>query len=110
VDHPADVDPAYGGDSTGKWEGDTLVVDTIALKPNSVIDKTGIPHSDQLHVTERFSLKDGGKTLVDRVTMEDPKTFTRPVSFAIDFAKHPEAQLMEDVCTFGPPPRDSLKN
>jgi hypothetical protein len=110
AEHPADVDPAYGGDSTGRWDGDTLVVDTIALKPNSVIDKTGIPHSDQLHLTERLSLKDDGKTLVDRVTMEDPKTFTRPVSFAIAFAKHPEIQLMEDVCTFGPPPRDSVKN
>jgi hypothetical protein len=107
-DHPADVDLAYDGDATGKWEGDTLVVDTTSFKPNSVIDKTGIPHSDELHVVERFSLKDP-KTLVDQVTLEDPKTFTGPVKFAIEFAKHPEEHLMEDVCTFGPPMRDTLK-
>jgi hypothetical protein len=108
--HPDGIDLTYEGDSTGKWDGDALLVDTISLKANTVIDKTGIPHSDELHVVERFSLKDGGKTLVDRVTMEDPKTFTRPVSFDIDFAKHPEVKLMQDVCSFGPPMRDTLKD
>jgi hypothetical protein len=107
--HPDDIDLTYEGSSTGKWDGDALVVDTISLKDNTVIDKTGIPHSDQLHVTERFSLKDGGKTLLDQVTMEDPKVFTKPVSFDISFAKHPEAHLMQDVCSFGPPMRDTLQ-
>jgi hypothetical protein len=107
-EHPH-FDLSYDGESVGKWDGDTLVVDTTDFKDESVIDKTGIPHSDELHVVERFSTKDRGKTLVDQVTMEDPKTFTQPVTFSIEFAKAPKEELMEDVCTFGPPMRDTLK-
>jgi hypothetical protein len=106
--HP-DADLSFNGDSIGKWDGNTFVVDTTLLKDNAVIDKTGIPHSEKLHLVERFATKDGGKTLVDQVTMEDPETFTRPVTFSIEFAKHPEVELMEDICTLGPPPRDALK-
>ncbi len=106
---PEDFDPAYDGYSEGHWDGDTLVVDTKAFKPNTVLDKTGIPHSDALHVIERFALREGGKTLRDDVTVEDPKTFSKPWSFAIAFAKHPEVRLMEYVCTYGPPARDLAK-
>jgi hypothetical protein len=107
-DHPEDPDPSYDGNSIGKWDGDTLVVDTIAFKPNTVLDATGIPHSEKLHLVERFRLRHRGATLIDRVTLDDPVIFTRPVTFDIEFAKHPEVELMEDVCSFGPPMRDTV--
>lgn len=106
-DHEQDPDPSYGGESVAKWDGDTLVVDTIALKSNTVIDKTGIPKSDKSHIVERFSLSDGGATLLDKVTVDDPKIFTRPVAFTIAFAKADKVELMEDDCLYGPPPRDA---
>lgn len=105
--HEQDPDPSYSGESVAKWDGDTLVVDTIALKPNTVIDKTGIPKSDQSHIVERLSLSDGGATLLDKVTVEDPKIFTRPVTFTIAFARADNVELMEDDCLYGPPPRDA---
>jgi hypothetical protein len=110
-EQPADLDeldPLYDGNSVGKWEGDTLVVDTAGIKPNSWIDKTGIPHSDAMRLIERFSLADGGKTLRDVMTITDPKTFSKPWSMTITYAKSPNVQIMDDVCTFGPPTRDAL--
>ncbi len=103
-----ELDPFYDGHSVGKWDGDALVVDTAGIKPNTVIDKTGIPHSDEMRLTERFTLRDGGKTLRDQVTVVDAKTFSRPWSFTVDYAKSPNVELMDDVCPFGPPQRDLL--
>jgi hypothetical protein len=108
--HPQDPEPSYNGEAVGKWEGDTLVVRTVALKPNTVIDATGIPHSDAMQITERFALQDEGKTLRDEVTVQDLKTFTKAWSFTLQFEKRPGERLMEDVCTFGPPQRDRLNN
>ncbi len=111
-EQPADVgelDPWFDGHSVGKWEGDALVVDTAGLKANTVIDKTGIPHSDAMRLSERFTLEDGGETLRDVVTVTDPQTFSKPWSFAIDYAKRPDVTLMDDVCTYGPPERDGAK-
>jgi hypothetical protein len=103
-----ELDPFYDGHSVGKWDGDALVVDTAGIKPNTVIDKTGIPHSDEMRLTERFTLRDGGKTLRDRITVADAKTFSKPWSFTVDYAKSPNVELMDDVCPFGPPQRDLL--
>jgi hypothetical protein len=104
--HPEEPEPTYNGHSVGRWEGDTLVVETIGFNDATVIDATGIPHSGALRIVERFSLRDRGRTLRDVVTIEDPTTFSRPWSFTIDFDRRPEVRLMEDVCTFGPPQRD----
>jgi len=62
VPHPAHVTPSWLGDSVGHYEGDTLVVDTVGIKPSPwpVIDRYGTPHSDALHVVERYRLIDGG--------------------------------------------------
>src|SRR5690348_12199777 len=53
-EHLKDPDPTYSGDSVGKWEGDTLVVDTIGLNDKTWVDNAGIPHSEALHVVERI--------------------------------------------------------
>jgi hypothetical protein len=72
---PSDV-RFWLGDSRGHWEGNTLVVDTVGLTDRTVIDEVGMPHSDELHVIERYTRTDAN-TLEIVVTIDDPKTFTQ---------------------------------
>jgi hypothetical protein len=75
--HAEDPDPTFLGDSIGHWEGDTLVVDTVGLSGRAPIDRVGIPHSDELHLVERFR-RTGPDTMELLLTIDDPKAFTRP--------------------------------
>jgi hypothetical protein len=104
--HRVDTEPTYNGESVARWAGDALQVETIAFLPGTALDGTGIPHSGALRVRESFTLRDAGRVLRDEVTIEDPETFTRPWTFAIDYERRSDVRLMEDVCTFGPPQRD----
>jgi len=76
--HPTNVKPSWFGDSVGQYEGDTLVVDTIGISTRTFIDDYQTPHTDKLHVVERFHLIDGGKTLEVNFHVEDPGAFTMP--------------------------------
>jgi hypothetical protein len=75
--HPEDPDPGFMGHSIGRWEGDTLVVDTVGLSDRTTIDQVGMPHSDDLHLLERYRRADRD-TLEVLVTLTDPKTFSSP--------------------------------
>jgi hypothetical protein len=68
------------GESVGHYEGDTLVVDTIGFNDRTFVDSYRTPHTDKLHVVERFRLIDGGNTLEVAVTVEDPGAFHQPWS------------------------------
>jgi hypothetical protein len=87
--HSAHVTPSWYGESVGHYEGDTLVVDTIglAVRPMSMVDVYGTPHTDALHVVERFRMIDGGKTLKVDINVEDAETFTAPWSENTTFSK-----------------------
>jgi hypothetical protein len=76
--HPANMDPAFMGDSTGHWEGDTLIVDTADLKdaPWTWLDTAGHQHSDALHVTERF--RRTADNIEYEYTVQDPKMYAKP--------------------------------
>jgi len=76
--HPTGVDlvSSFMGHSTGRWEGDTLVTDTVGLNPG-IYDRTGAPHSDQVHVMERLRMI-GPELLEDQITIEDPVMLTKP--------------------------------
>ena len=74
--HSEDLDPVPLGHSVASWDGDTLVVDVVAIDPETWLDGDGDFHSDALHVIERFTRK--GNTLEYDVTIEDPKLFTKP--------------------------------
>jgi hypothetical protein len=76
--HSDDVKTSWHGESIGRYEGDTLVVDTIGLDDRSAVDGFGTPHTKQLHVVERIRLTDGGKILEANVHVEDPGAFTMP--------------------------------
>jgi hypothetical protein len=76
--HDPNADPMPLGDSVGRWEGDTLVVDVTELSPNTWISSNGSFHDTNLHVVEKFSR--AGNTLTYAVTMEDPTLFEQPFS------------------------------
>jgi hypothetical protein len=76
--HSENLKPSWYGESIGRYEGDTLVVDTIGLNDRTFVDGFGTPHTHQLHVIERFRLTDGGKVLEANVHVEDPGAFTMP--------------------------------
>jgi hypothetical protein len=92
-----DPDPWWYGYSTGKWEGDALVVETIGFKDQGWIDEEGTPISSSGRVTERFRRLSYG-TLQIEITVDDPKTFTKPWSFKLDQRLMPDTDLIEFVC------------
>jgi hypothetical protein len=94
-------DPVWMGHSVGRWEGDVLVVDTQGVNETAWLDAEGSPISDVQHVTERFRLFDGGRSLEDLMTITDPKVFTRPVVKRFVYNLKPGWSLKEYVCEEG---------
>ncbi len=78
VPHSANVKPSWFGESVGHYDGDTLVVDTVGMSLRTFVDDYQTPHTDKLHVVERFHMIDGGKTLEVNLHVEDPGAFTMP--------------------------------
>ena len=76
--HSENVTPSWFGESIGRYEGDELVVDTVGITTKTFVDNYYTPHTEQLHVVERFRLVDGGTRLEARVRVEDPGAFTTP--------------------------------
>lgn len=95
--HPANMDPAWFGYSTGKWEGDTFVVDTRGFNDKSWLDDVGHPHSDALHTIERFRRTDFGH-MTANITIDDPKFYAKPWTVTIHFNLMPDSELIEDIC------------
>lgn len=96
--HNLDVEPTrWNGDSIGHWEGNSLVVDTIGFNDKSWLDSTGKPHSEALHVIERFRRPDPGHLDV-AYTLEDPQAFTKPYSFTRKFTLVTDRDLREYFC------------
>ena len=78
VPHSRNPKPSWTGESVGHWEGEELVVDTIGVNDRTFVDNYRTPHTAKMHVVERFKLIDGGRTLQDTLTVEDPGAFTAP--------------------------------
>lgn len=95
---PEDPQPAWLGYSVGKWDGDSLVVDTIGLNDRAWLDARGHTHSEVLHLTERFHRLDVGHMEVD-LTFDDPKTFSRPFTIKLKQSLLPDTDVLEDFCT-----------
>jgi len=101
--HPDDLIPSWWGHSIGRWEGDTLVVDTVGYNEKFWIDSRGTPHTEQMHTIERFTRTNWG-TLQNQFTWEDPGTLSKPVT--LNFAarllkpdlKTGGGELMEFIC------------
>jgi len=96
--HPSDPTPSWYGSSIGRWEGETFVVETIGLNDRSVLDAMGHTHSDALHVMERYRRVDAGHMNV-QLTLDDPKTLTRPLMVNLRLVLRPDTDLIEYYCT-----------
>jgi hypothetical protein len=90
-------DPTWFGDSVGHWEGDTLVIDTTNFNGHTRMDTIGHPHSDQLHLTQRFMRTDLGHISYEMI-VEDPKTYTKPWKNTRTFILRPDWEIMEYSC------------
>jgi hypothetical protein len=95
--NPEDVAPGYYGRSIGRWDGDALVVDTVAIKP-TVAGYRGMPHSEKMRVTERFKMI-GADYLHDTITIEDPVVLEKPVTYTLGYKRMaPDYEMVEFVC------------
>lgn len=97
-DHPKQLEPTWFGDSIGKWDGDTLVIDTIGSNGKTRIDTIGHPLTDQLHIVERINFADINH-LNYEVTVIDPKAYTKPWKNTRIFTRmKPGDELIEYSC------------
>jgi hypothetical protein len=95
--HPKDLEPTYMGNSIGRFEGDTLVIDTVGFNDKTWLDPMGLPHSEALHVVEHLHRVDHD-TLVDEYTIDDPKAYTKSWTVQKTFKLKPDWQIKEYVC------------
>jgi hypothetical protein len=100
LDRKAAVDPdlvSYHGDSYGRWQGDTLVIETVNIREDTQLDFSGLPHSDELRITERLRRKDA-TTLENRITLTDPKAYAQPFTVTRNYRLQPKWKISEYVC------------
>jgi len=92
-----DAEPRWLGYSSGKWEGNELVVETIGFNDRGFLDAIGHSHSDKLRLTERIRRKDAGH-LETQVTVDDPTAYTKPIVYTIQSTLRPDEDLLEYFC------------
>ena len=93
---PADeVPPGYYGRSVGRWQGDTLVVDTVGIREN--VQYQVVPHSDQMRITERIRLV-APNILHDQITIEDPVYLEKPIVYTLAYQRLQNYEMVEFVC------------
>ncbi len=98
--HSANPKPSWYGEAVGRYEGDTLVVDTIGFNTKTFVDSYRTPHSDKLHVVEHYRLIEGGKKLELHMTVEDSETFNQPWQAVRTYDLTKEG-LGENICQEG---------
>lgn len=95
--HPNDPNPNWMGDSIGHWESDTLVVDTIGFNDRTWLDDAGHPHTERLHVIERFT-RTNPLAMKYEVVIDDPGAYTRSWTSGSTLSFRPGERLAEDIC------------
>jgi len=98
VPHSQNPKPSWYGESVGHYEGDELVVDTIGLNDRTFVDNYRTPHTEQIHVVERFKMIEGGKTLQAVITVDDPGTFNMPWSAIQRWRRVTDRPMTEMIC------------
>jgi len=91
-----DLDPTYFGDSIGRWEGDTLVIDTVAFHPHTSL-WNGLPHSDQLHIVERITWVDDD-IIHNEITVMDALALTEPLQRTVQYSRRADWRIREYSC------------
>lgn len=95
--HPENLDPSWFGHSIGRWEGDTLVVDTVGFNDKTWFDNNGHPHSTKMHTVERFTRTSLGSMKID-ITIDDPGAYSKAFTLFLTANLMPGAELMEYIC------------
>ncbi len=95
--HPPNADPTWYGHSIGKWEGDTLVVDSVGFNDRFWFDFAGHPHTEKLHITERYRRPDYSHLDFD-VIIDDPGAYTKPFTMHGHSPLVENGELMEYIC------------
>jgi len=95
--HPGDVTPTWMGDSVGRWDRDTLVVDVVGFNDKTWLSGIGSIHTEALHVVERFKLN-SDLTISYEATVEDPKALTKPWVTAVTLGQPPDTRVEEYEC------------
>jgi hypothetical protein len=90
--------PSWLGYSVGKWDADTFVVDTTGFNDRSWLDARGHPHTEELHITERYRRRDVGHLDV-QITIEDPKYYSKPFSFKVTHLLEVDSDIVEYFCS-----------
>jgi len=98
VPHTAKPTSTWYGESVGHYDGDELVIDTIGMNDKTFVDNYRTPHTDQLHVVERFKLIDGGKTLQVTMNVDDPGAYNMPWSAVQRWKRGPYRDILEQIC------------
>jgi hypothetical protein len=98
--HSENPKPSWYGESVGHYEGDTLVVDTVGQNTKTFVDNYRTPHSEMLHVVERYRLVDDGKMLQADVTIEDPAVFIKPLKVMHRW-RRAQGPMIESSCAEG---------
>jgi hypothetical protein len=93
-----DPQPWFYGYSVGRWDGDTLVVETTGFKDGGWLDINGSPLTDQARTIERFRRPTYGRIEIEQ-TIDDPKAYTRPFTVRLNWQLMPDTEIMEMVCT-----------
>jgi hypothetical protein len=97
VPHSENPKPSWYGESVGHYEGDTLVIDTIGMNDKTVVDPYRTPHTEKLHVVERWKMIEGGTAMEASFTVDDPDTFYEPWS-AMRRYRRVKQEMLEEVC------------
>jgi hypothetical protein len=97
VPHTADPQPSWYGESVGHYEGDALVIDTIGLNDKTFVDPYRTPHTDKLHVIERWAMANGGEGMEVTFTVEDPDAFYEPWSGMRRY-RRVQQDIAEEAC------------
>lgn len=98
---PAAPDPTWFGSSVGRWEGSTLVIETVGVETDVIVSSNGLPHSAALRVEERLSVVNepgGGKVLIDDITLHDSDAYLQPLKTRRYFTWAPNAQFRDSRC------------
>jgi hypothetical protein len=103
VPHSENAALSWYGESVGHYEGDTLVVDTVGVTTKAAVDYYLTPHTDKLHVVERYRLVDERRTLEVAFRADDPGAFTMPWSASQQYQKVVQTPMEEVVCAEGEP-------
>jgi hypothetical protein len=95
--HPEHLSPTFYGHSIGWWEGDTLVIDSVGFNEGFWMDRRGLPHTTQMHTTERFTRTDA-ETIDYKITVDDPGAYTGPWTGGFNLGWDAGTELFEYVC------------